>query len=82
MMKYVAFALAVAAAFALAPYALNGVPAGLTLQTALAHLPLHVGAALGVLLVGSLGLLYRPDRFAGLVLATAAAAIFYFKGLT
>lgn len=79
-MRFLVFCLAVFLCFTAAPFLLHGIQdtassSGLSMVAADS-----AGAAIAAFAMGSIGLLYKPNRFGGFVMATSIAAVLIFMG--
>ena len=79
-MKYLVFIGCTISAFIIAPYlVLEMSETATTLGLAMVAAD-YVGTALAALVIGALGLLYKPNRFAGFVVGTFIAIGLMFAG--
>lgn len=80
MAKYLLFSGAVILLWVGVPFLLYGVSETATAQGISMVAADKAGTALAVLLIGALGMLYRPNRFAGFVVGTLVAASLMIAG--
>lgn len=80
MLKYSVFATAVIAAFAAAPLLLLDIPETASTRGIAFAIVERSATVVVALVFGCVGLLYKPNRFAGVVGATALAGIFMWLG--
>lgn len=57
-------------------------PATINSRMFMAVLAEWIGQGIGVALIGSIGLVYRPNRFAGLIVGIAIASLAWLAGVT
>lgn len=80
MRNYFVFSAAVIAAFAVAPFLLLDIPSTVTDRGIIMTSAGFIGSAISVLALGCIGLLYRPNRFAGFVVGTGVASVLFLLG--
>ena len=80
MLRYFVFAAVVIVTFAFLPSLIFGIPATGTARGITFVALERTGFAVAALIVGCLGLLYRPNRFAGFTAMTIATMLLMFIG--
>lgn len=78
--KFMAFTATILIFFIVMPYLFGGSANGISLATAGVFAGKSIGMAFGVLVLGCIGLLYKPDRFAGFAVTTLIVTLFFLKG--
>lgn len=57
-------------------------PTGASMRGVIAIVADWIGNGLAIALIGSIGLLYRPNRFAGLIFGIALVSLLWLAGIT